>query len=265
MERAIARLARAAHLAGRPGVAILDSDLEALDEITGDRHRSHAIVDGLERAGRLRRVRRGAYVLVGQDGTIRVGLLDLIAAITPRPYLITTGRALEFHDLTDQHFREVIVMTATHLRAWAWRGEKVRYVRVRADLVKTTATRTRTTRARIALPERAILDGLGHRQWGVTLPQIVHAMDLAIQRDHDFADRLAAQAAALDNAALSRRAGFLVSRLAGPEAARPFRLLIGRSKAITLLRPGGAVTGPVDNSWRVRDNVGLDLLTEDGG
>lgn len=263
LEQAMARLTRVAHLAGRPGVAILDRDLESLDELSGDRQRSHAMVERLERVGRLRRIRRGAYVLVGQDGTIRVGLLDLIAAITPKPYLVTAGRALEFHDLTDQHFRQAIVMTATQLRPWTWRGEEVRYVRVRADLVRTTPTRTRRTHARIARPERAILDGLGHPRWGLTLPQVVRAMDLALQCHPGFADRLAAEASALGNAALARRAGFLVSRLADPEAARPFRLLLGQSKAITPLRPGGPANGPVDGSWRIRDNVGLELLMSD--
>jgi predicted transcriptional regulator of viral defense system len=265
LEQVMARLTRAAHLAGRPGVAVLDRDLESLDEFTGDRQRSHAMVDRLERIGRLRRVRRGAYVLVGQDGTLRVGLLDLIAAITPRPYLVTAGRALEFHDLTDQHFRRAIVATATQLRSWTWRGEEVRYARVRADHVRTTPTRTRRTRARIASPERAILDGLGHPHWGVTLPQVVRAMDLALKRHAGFADRLAAEASALGNAALARRAGFLVTRLAGPEAARPFRLLLGQSKAITPLRPGGRANGPVDGSWRIRDNVGLELLMSERG
>lgn len=259
------RLARAAHLARRPGVAILDRDLESLDELTGDRQRSHAMVDGLERVGRLRRVRRGAYVLVGQDGTTRVSLLDLIAAITPKPYLVTAGRALEFHELTDQHFRQTVVLTSKQLRPWTWRGEEVRYARVGADLLGTTATRTRRTRARIASPERAILDGLGHPRWGVTVPQVAHAMDLALRRQGDFADRLAAEASALRNAALARRAGFLVSRLASPEAARPFRLLLGQSKAITPLRPGGPLSGPVDGSWRVRDNVGLERLMNDRG
>lgn len=259
----MARLARAAHLAGRPGAVILDSDLKSLDELTGDRRRSHAMIDRLERAGRLRRVRRGVYVLVGQDGTVRVGLLDLIAAITPKPYLVTAGRALEFHDLTDQHFRQAIVMTATQLRTWTWRGEEVRHVRVEAGFVRTAPTRTRRTHARIARPERAILDSLGHPRWGVTLPQVVHAMDLALQRHGDFADQLAAEASALGNAALARRAGFLLARLAGPEAARPFRLLLGRSKAITPLRPGGPANGPVDGFWRVRDNVGVELLMTD--
>lgn len=257
------RLTRAAHLAGRSEVAILHHDLGLLDDLTGNRQRSHAIVNSLERAGRLRRVRRGVYVLVRQDGTVRVGLLDLIAAITPQPYLITAGRALAFHDLTDQHFRQAIVMTATQLRTWTWRGEEVRYARIEADLLRSSPARTRRTRARIASSERAILDSLGHPRWGVTLPQVVHAMGLALRRHEDFADRLAAEASALDNAALARRAGFLISRLAGPEAARPFRLLLGQSKAITLLRSGSLVDGPVDSSWRVRDNVGLELLMSD--
>lgn len=219
------------------------------------------MVESLERAGRLRHVRRGVYALVDQSGVIRVDLLGLIAAITPKPYLVTAGRALEFHDLTDQHFRRVVVLVATQLRKWTWRGEEVSYARVRASLAGAAATRTRRTRARIAMPERAILDSLSHPSWGVTLAQVVEAMDLALRGREDFADRLAVEASALDNAALARRTGFLVSRLAGPEAARPFLPLLGASKAITPLRSGAPATGPIDSVWRVRENVGFELLS----
>lgn len=264
-KQVVTQLTRAARLASRPGVVILAQDLESLDELTGSRKRSHALIDRLERDGQLRRVRRGTYVLVGQDGTVRVDLLDLISAITPKPYLVTAGRALMFHELTDQHFRNAIVLTATQLRPWTWRGEAVRYVRFEANAAPRTSTRTRRTSARVALPERAILDSLDHPRWGVTLPQVVYAMDLALRRDRAFADRLAAEASALGGAALARRAGYLVSRLAGPDAARPFQLLLGKSKAITPLRPGGPVDGTLDGTWRVRDNVGLDLLLDDRG
>jgi hypothetical protein len=43
-------------------------------------------------------------VLPDATGRIDVGLADLIDVVAPQPYLITGGSALEYHNLTDQHF-----------------------------------------------------------------------------------------------------------------------------------------------------------------
>src|SRR6185436_6386675 len=167
-EMAFVRLARAAQLAGRPDVVILDEDLTALAE---SRAEGHALLGRLERAGRIRRVRRGAYVLVDPTGNVRADVLDLIAALTPAPYLVSGGRALQLHGLTDQHFRRVHVLVPRPLRPWSWRGDEVRYVPTDGSL-RGGAARTRRTRARVAAPARAIADSLRHPGWGVTLAQI---------------------------------------------------------------------------------------------
>lgn len=252
-------LARAASLARRPGVVVLDQDLPALDDFTGSRAESHDLVARLERQGRLRRVRRGAYALADSTGTVRAGVLDLVGALTPEPYLVTGGRALQFHELSDQHFRRVHVLVPTQLRPWSWRGDEIRYVRTDKAL-KTGTTRTRRSRARIATPERAIADSLSHPQWGVTLAQNVEALAVMLTRDGTFPDRLARETVARDSHVLARRLGFLVSRLAGAEAARPFLPLRGASKTATLLLSGGPREGPIDPTWRVRENVEIQRL-----
>lgn len=259
---AVARLARSAHLAGRPGVVVVEHDLAELRELTGHDKASLALIDRLAKAGRLRRVRRGAYVIVSLLGTVEADSLDLVAALTEAPYLVTAGKALQFHDLTDQHFRRVCVAVGTQRRAWSWRGERVTYVRVKAARLKVAAARTTRTRARIALPERAVIDSLAYPSWGVTLSQVVEAIDRATDKDETFADRLAVEAANLGSAATARRAGFLVSRIAGREAARPFIPLLGRGKAVTLLRTGGAAEGPIDTDWRIRENIPFDRLSQ---
>lgn len=258
---AFARLLRAASLARRPGVTVLDDDLPVLDELTGSRAESHALIAALERAGRLRRVRRGAYALVDPAGGVRAGLLDLIAALTPRPYLVTAGRALQFHDLSDQHFRRVHVLVPRQLRAWSWRGDEVRYARTDKPL-RGVASRTRKTTAHVATPQRAIADSLGHPAWGVTLAQVVEALDIMLARDPTFADTLAGEIAGRDSHALARRLGFLVSRLAGEDAARGFLPLRGDSKAVTALRAGADGSGPIDQIWRVRENADVERLLE---
>ena len=182
VQEAYAHLVRASSLAGRPGIVILDEDLSALHPPDGSATAVHSLLAAVEREGYLRRVRRGAYVLVDSAGGIRTGLLDLVAAVTPKPYLLTAGRALQFHELSDQHFRRVHVLVPTQLRSWSWRGDEVRYSRTDRSL-RGASTRTQKTRANVATAERAIADSLAHPKWGVTLTQVVEALDTLLGRD----------------------------------------------------------------------------------
>ncbi len=252
-------LTRASSLAHRPGIVILDQDLPTLDILTRSKAESHNLIAALERDGYLRRVRRSTYVLVDSAGGVNSNLLDLIAALTPRPYLLSAGRALQFHDLSDQHFRRVHVLVPTQLRSWSWRGDEVRYSRTDRPL-RRSATRTRKTRALIATPERAIADSLAHPKWGVGISQVIEALDILLTRDPSSADRLATEIAAHDSHTLARRLGFLTARLAGEDAARAFLPLRGPSKAATPLRTGIGSTGPIDSTWNVQMNVDLDLI-----
>ena len=234
-----------------------------LVSLVGSVDGAQRLVGTLERQGRLRRVRRGAYVLADASGGMRAGLLDLIAALTPRPYLVTAGRALQFHELSDQHFRRVQVLAPTQLRSWSWRGDTVRYARTGRSL-RGEGTRTRKTRANVASAERAIIDSLAHPEWGVTLSQVIEALQTLLARDPHAADRLAVQTAAYDSHALARRLGLLVSRLCGQDAARAFRALRGSSKAITPLRAGGPDSGPIEQTWKLRENVDITRLGAGG-
>lgn len=256
------RLARSAHLAGRPGVVVVERDLAGLRDLTGHDRASLALINRLEKAGRLQRVRRGAYVIISPTGTVELDSLDLVSALTELPYLVTAGKALQFHDLTDQHFHRICVAVATQRRSWSWRGEEVTYVRVKAGRLKTATTRTSRTRARIALPARAIIDSLAHPQWGVTLSQVVEAIERLMDRDESSTDSLALEAASLGSSTTARRAGFLVARIAGRDAARPFLPLLGQSKAVTPLRPGVAGEGPIDSEWRIRENIPFERLSQ---
>lgn len=261
LQDAYVRLSGASSLAGRPGIVVLDEDLPVLKDLTGTRAQSQDIIGALERDGRLRRIRRGAYALADSTGGIRVGLLDAIAALTPKPYLITAGRALQFHDLSDQHFRRVHVLVPTQLRSWSWRGDEVRYARTDKPLRGAT-TRTRKTAAWVASPERAITDSLGHPQWGVTLGQVVEALEIMLARDPRFADRLADDIAGRGSHTLARRMGFLTSRLAGDDCARVFLPLRGQGKAVTPLDTRMLGPGPIDPVWKVRENVELGRLVQ---
>jgi predicted transcriptional regulator of viral defense system len=191
-----------------------------------------------------------------ETGVLRVDLFALTDAVTPAPYLITAGRALAAHDLSDQHFRTAVVLVANLRRNFDWRGDHVRYVVTERDRIWGATRRG----PQVATPERAILDSLSHPRWGVTFSQSVEALDLALARWPRFASKLASAAERYRNAATARRLGYLITQLAGADAARPFEPLVGASRAATPLVPSGGKSGEYDSRWRLRVNIAVDEL-----
>lgn len=251
----VACLARAAELAGRPGVVLPEHDLPYL-RAEGWSRGSKAITK-LRRDGRLQLVRRGAYVLVDPSAGRRARLGDVLEALTPGPFLISGGRALAFHGLTDRCHSRVDVVVNVRARDWNWNGDDVRYTCVEAPVDAAVGP---GVGGRFAPPVRAIADCLSRPRWGVELADCIHALKVMLVRDPEFPSLLAGHVATTSNRALARRLGFLVSALAGEGAAEVLLRTRGASNASTLLQSGGPRYGPVDRRWRVRCNVDLEGL-----
>ncbi|MGH2903340.1 MAG: type IV toxin-antitoxin system AbiEi family antitoxin domain-containing protein [Solirubrobacteraceae bacterium] len=241
---------------GRHPVVRLDEDMQALDAATGSRRRSQDALRRLTRDGRLRRVRRGVYILVAPTGSTDARVLSLIDAVTPKPYLITAGRALTEFDLSDQHFFHVIVLTSHRLGDWSWQGDEVRYALVAPERIWGFSA---PDGPRVALPERAILDCLANPRWGVTLAQTAEALDRAVP-DRTSPQRLAQAAERYGSAAAARRLGYLLELVRGPDDAAPLLALRGRSHAHVLLSSSGQDRGPSNPRWGLRVNVEPDAL-----
>jgi predicted transcriptional regulator of viral defense system len=257
-ERAFVALNRRALEAERHPVVRLDEDMQALDAATGSRRRSQDALRQLTRDGRLRRVRRGVYLLVAPTGSTDARVLPLIDAVTPRPYLLTAGRALAELGLSDQHFFRVIVLSAHRLGDWSWQGDEVRYAFLAPERIWGVRTHDGP---QVALPERAILDCLANPRWGVTLAQTAEALDRAV-RDRTSPGRLAQAAKRYGSAAVARRLGYLLELLHGPDAAEPLLPLRGRSHAHVLLSSSAPDQGPTSPRWGLRINVDPDALLE---
>jgi predicted transcriptional regulator of viral defense system len=255
-ERAFIALNRRATAQRRHPVVLLDEDMTALDDATGGRRRSHDALRQLTADGRLRQVRRGAYVLGAATGGTDARLLAILDAITPRPYLVTAGRALAETGLSDQHFFRVVVLTAGRLAEWSWQGEQVHYVESAPERIWGELGPDGPA---IARPERAILDCLADRRFGVSLPQSAEAIDRAMRIGVPVS-RLLKAARRYETAAVSRRLGFLVELLAGASAATPFLKLRGTSNKYVALSPFQPAKGPSDSTWRVRINIQPELL-----
>jgi predicted transcriptional regulator of viral defense system len=255
-ERAFVALNRRALNVGRHPAIRLDEDMQALDAATGSRRRSQDALRQLTRDGRLRRVRRGVYLLVAPTGSTDARVLPLIDAVTPRPYLITAGGALAELDLSDQHFFRVIVLSSHRLRDWRWQSDDVRYALVAPERIWGLST---PDGPRVALPERAILDCLANPRWGVTLAQTAEAIDRAVP-DRTSPERLAQAAERYGSAAVARRLGYLLELLHGPDAAIPLLPLRGRSHARVLLALSAPDQGPTSPRWGLRINIDPDAL-----
>jgi predicted transcriptional regulator of viral defense system len=257
-------LSRAAARAGRPSVVLLAEDLRTADRVTGSRVRTHKLIQQLEEVGRLRPVRRGVYVIASLTGVVDVDLLALVDIVTPTPYVVTAGRALTYHGLSDQFFRKTVVLHVRKLTDWEWRGERTHYARVPSGRLwgGSDVRLAQRGRVRMATPERALLDSVAQPGWGVTLAQVTEALDIAVADDPSFAADLAAQSARYGNASVSRRLGLLISYLHGTDVAAPFLPLRGTSRGPIFLSPPGERDGPIDKDWGVRVNTDLEQLSD---
>jgi predicted transcriptional regulator of viral defense system len=226
-------------------------DLDVADRQTGHRAYTNKALSRLVRAGRILAVRKDLIVLPDAKGRVAVDLPALVDVIAPEPYLITGGRALQHHHLTDQHFFSVVVMPA-RTTGFSYRGETAVFLTTKPARIWGWQE---GERPRIANPERAIIDALSHPRYGVSFPQALDALLLSVKRDPVFIERLAESVRRHDSFATARRAGLLVDRLFGADAAIPFRELIGNSRTPVLLRSTGAADGRVGSEWRVVVNV----------
>lgn len=247
--------------AGRPGIAIPSIDLD-LARLPHDRRAAaRSALFRLANAGRISRVRRDLVVLPDVTGISDVSIADLVDAVAIRPYLITAGAALAHHELTDQHFFDVVILVANPTTTFDWRGQTARFFAVEHDNIWGAGS---PSGPQIATAERALLDALNHPRYGVGFTHVLDAMRRAHSRDQKFLSRLeravehySAGAARHGARSCARRIGLIVETLFGEKAARPYAKLIGSNRAPVLLRPSGSRHGQVDPKWRVVVNAPL--------
>lgn len=247
-------LHRAAAEAGRRSVSVPSIDLDAVAGRAGGREAAQKALQRLVRAERIVRVRKDLLVLPDATGLLGVDMGELVDAVAPRPYVITAGRALEHHDLTDQHFFAMAVLTPTRVKTLVWRGQTATFWPTAPSGIWGRGDGTGPCYAR---PERALLDAVNHPRYGVALTMAVDVLVVAASRDTGFLDRLHQAAVRYNSPAAARRVGLIVERVFGFRQAARYLDLLGENRAAVLLRPGAPADGPVDKTWRVRLNASL--------
>ncbi len=197
-------------------------------------------------AGRLRRVRRGAFVVVDRvRETPPIAIASGLYA-EDRHY-VTTDAALAFHGLIDQPITTIRIVLARRARPVDIGGVVVRPV-VQAERWLDQADAFPTTLdgfpIHLASREQAVTDALVEPSWlsyGSLLGEVVARLA------EDELVRTARRAISRTTAA-AQRLGYLVE-----EAGRaiPAELESLRPVRSVRLRPGRAGSGPYSSRWRV--------------
>jgi predicted transcriptional regulator of viral defense system len=200
----------------------------------------------LAAVGRLRRLRKGAYLVVDPvRETPSIAVASGLFAETP--HYVTTDTALAFHGLLDQPVPTITVVLGKRGRPISIGVATVRPVALAprwlqdADAYKTTIE---GFNIRVASREQAVVDALAEPAWmihGSLLPEVLAAFsdaDLARTTDRTLARSTAA----------AQRLGYLVED-AGREPPRALASL--RPVRAVRLRPGRAPSAPYSTRWRV--------------
>ena len=182
--RALVQLARQSTLSWTVADLAPD-DLPSVDTLTGSRNATLALLRDRTQAKQPHRFRRGAYNMGKETGIFRVDLFQLIDAITAPPYLITAGRALAAHELSDQYLRQAIVLVTTSRRSFISRGNKGGYALLaRSRRGRQGHERTKRLRPRASPVGQHGSTGGGSR----SRRDAAQALDVALSRETRFAE-----------------------------------------------------------------------------
>jgi len=200
----------------------------------------------LAKAGRVRRIGRGLYVVV--DPVRETAAIAIASALfADEPHYVTTDAALAFHGAIDQPVRQITVVVASRRRPLDIGPSVVWPVMVTADRLATADafdTSTDGFKVRVATREQSVVDALVEPAWivyGDLLPEV-----LATFTETEI-ERTAAAALARSTAA-AQRLGYLLE-----DAGRPVPASLGglRPLRAVRLRPKHNTKGPYSTRWRV--------------
>lgn len=197
-------------------------------------------------AGRLRRLKKGAYVVVDPvRETPSIAIASGLYAETL--HYVTTDAALTFHGLLDQPIPTITVVLGKRGRPVAIGGATVIPVSLGSrwlDAADAYETTVEGFAVRVAAREQAVVDALAEPAWmthGSLLPEVLAALSGAeLTRTADRALQRSIAAA--------QRMGYLLEDTgrklpAALSALRPVRAV--------RLRPGRASSAPYSSRWRV--------------
>ena len=182
------------------------------------------LVSRWSRQGWLRRVGPGVYATVGLDSLLSEQILDDPFVMIPALYgpAYVGGRtAAEYWDLTEQIFRDIVVMTGRAIRTknQVRHGTEFTLKHIRTDLHFGTRSVWRgNIKISVSDVHRTIVDMLDDPELGAGIQHVDDCVAAYFDRKDRSDSKLVSYATRLGNGAVFKRLGFLAEREASNSA-----------------------------------------------
>ncbi|MDQ2728409.1 MAG: type IV toxin-antitoxin system AbiEi family antitoxin domain-containing protein [Actinomycetota bacterium] len=223
----------------------------------------------LSRKGWLSRVRRGMYLTVPLDAAQPGQWAEdpwVVAAKVFEPCYIGGWSAAEYWDLTDQVFRDVVVVTSRQTRGR-------RHVLQGMPFVVTKRTSDKLnfgvrpvwrgqTRVSVSDPTRTVVDLLDDPSIGGGIRHVASELGEYLRSEHRDEGRLVEYGDAVGNRGVFKRLGWLLE-LEGEDGILLERCRARRSAGLVKLDPTVRGDGRIVRRWGLRVNVALDERGDD--
>jgi predicted transcriptional regulator of viral defense system len=251
-----ARVATLSRAFGGPFTA--DEAAEALDV---DRAEAARIVGYLASRGWLARVRRGLYAPVPLEASAPEDWRSdpwLVAARVFDPCYIGGWSACEHWGLTEQLFREVLVVTARPQRRSEIEVQGIAFrvaVRKPEALFGTRPVWRGRERAQVSDPSRTIVDILDEPSIGGGIRHVADVLAEYFADEHRDDENLVAYGDRLGNRTVFKRLGYLLEELAIDAPDLVAACAERKSAGISALDPSVRAKGRITRRWNLRVNA----------
>lgn len=237
--------------------------VEAAESLGLSRKRARRLLAYLAKRGWLARVQRGLYSLVplgaGEPAEWREDPW-VVAAKALAPCYIGGWSACEHWELTEQIFRDVVVVTGRGVRS---SNVEIQGTAFRLkSLPKTKHFGTRNVwKARVPVavsdPTRTIIDVLDDPSIGGGIRHIAEVVDAYFASEHRDDRRLVEYTNRRGNRTVYKRLGYLVEALGAEADTLVHECRAGMSAGLSLLDPSSRRKGRVSKRWNLRVNADL--------
>ena len=218
----------------------------------------------LARAGWLRRVRRGLYLLLPLEArSERAATVEdpwILAGELFAPCYVGGWSAAEHWGLTEQIFRSIFVVTAAPIRrrAETIAGADFRLVRTNSRRVKAAKAVWRgTERVSVSDREQTLADGLASPGWVGGVRHLADMLTTYRASPEWNPSRLVESVRAVGMGSALKRLGYLAETLWPDETAMPAAARKKLSAGLVSLDPAVRAPGRINKRWGLRVNVAV--------
>jgi predicted transcriptional regulator of viral defense system len=234
---------------------------EAAEILGLDLGRARRFLSYLGARGWLSRVRRGLYTTVPLGAERPTDWREdpwVVAHSVFSPCYVGGWSACEHWSLTEQVFRDVVVVTSRPARAARVVVQGTSFVlkmRKKAKLFGTRSVWRGRLRVQVSDPTRTIVDILDDPGLGGGIRHVSLVLEAYLEGEHRDESRLVEYATRLGNRTVFKRLGYLVEAMKIEALELSARCRASMSTGLTFLDPTLRAKGTIDKRWNLRVNA----------